>query len=566
MARLHPPLAPGMPANFFETIPTHIVPLPAYYQTDQSYLYWVFLGAVGFLYAIACSNAGSLMLARTVTRRRELGVRLAMGGSRWQVIRLLLTESLALAMISGFIGILIAQWGYWALMSRQAPLAHAPAVQASELNLPMLATVMALSVLTSVLVVIIPALRIKHFELSDALKEGAGALGNSRRLQKLRSGLVVTQAALAVALLAGAGLTLQSFWRLERVSLGFDPANKLAVDASLPEGVPPEAFLSLITRFRDEIARLPMVVDVTYSGTMPMIAVAPMAAKIVGRPELHQIWFRSNHVSPEYFATLGLPLMAGRGFSGLRPGDPPVAIINETAARRFFGSANPVGERLDLDKFGKWEIIGVVADVRDSGRRQEINPQLYCPFWQPPVMTGNFIELVRLATTPPPSLDAMVRKAAYTADPRLVITIVPLADSARHDIRNERDAMLVLQVLSALALVLAATGLFAVMAYAAAQRQREFGVRMALGAAPGDLLELVLRRGLVLAALGVIIGLGAAWGLTRFLRTILYETSPHDPITYAGVAVVLLGVAALACWLPARRAARVNPVDALRAE
>jgi putative ABC transport system permease protein len=181
-------------------------------------------------------------------------------------------------------------------------------------------------------------------------------------------------------------------------------------------------------------------------------------------------------------------------------------------------------------------------------------------------MTGNFIELVRLATTPQPSLDAMVRKAAYTADPRLVITIVPLADSARHDIRNERDAMLVLQVLSALALVLAATGLFAVMAYAVAQRQREFGVRMALGAAPGDLLELVLRRGLVLAALGVIIGLGAAWGLTRFLRTILYETSPHDPITYAGVAVVLLGVAALACWLPARRAARVNPVDALRAE
>ena len=563
MTQLHLPVPPHMNAAYLESIKPRIVPLVAYYQTDRTY--WVFIGAVAFLYAIACSNAVSLMLARTVARRRELGVRLAMGGSRWQVIRLLLTESLVLATLGGFIGIVIAQWGYWALMSRQAP--RAPAVQVWTLNLPMLATVVAVSVLTSILVVIIPALRIKHTRLSDALKEGAGSLGDSRRLQRLRSGLVVTQAALAVALLAGAGLTLQSFWRLERVNLGFDPANKLAVGGMLPDGISQEAFLSLTTRFRDDLARLPAVVDVTYSGILPLANFASTwPIKIAGRPELGEIEFSANRVSPEYFATLGLPVRAGRGFAGMRPSNLPVAIINETAARRYFASTNPVGQHLDLDRYGKWEIIGVVGDVREWGRRQEVKPQFYFPFWQPPVITGSFIELVRLRTAPPPGLESMIRRAAYAAEPRLVINVQHLADNAQQDVQNERNAMLILEVLSALALVLAATGLFAVMAYAVAQRQREFGVRMALGAAPGDLQWLVLRRGLVLAAAGVVIGLGAAWGLTRLLQSVLFETSPHDPMTYAAVAAVLLAVAAAACWLPARRAAKVDPMVALRAE
>jgi putative ABC transport system permease protein len=558
---------PRVDTAYLENIKPRIVPLVAYYQTDRSYIYWVFLGAVGFLYAIAGSNAVSLMLARTVARRRELGVRLAMGGSRWQIIRLLLTESLVLTTLAGFIGIFIAQWGYWALMTRQSPQAPAPAVQVWALHLPMLATVVAVSVLTSILVVIIPALRINHTHLSEALKEGAGSLGDSRRLQRMRSGLVVAQAALAVTLLAGAGLTLQSFWRLERVNLGFDPANKLAVNGVLPDGISQEAFLSLTTRFRDDIARLPAVVDVTYSGILPLANfAASWEVKIDGRPELGEIQFSANRVSPEYFTTLGLPILAGRGFAGMRPSDPPVAIINETAARRYFGSINPVGQHLDLDRYGKWEIIGVVTDVREWGRRQEIKPQFYYPFWQPPVFTGSFIELVRLATAPPSGLEAMIRRAAYTAEPRLIVNVQHLADNAQQDVQNERNAMLILEVLSALALVLAATGLFAVMAYAVAQRQREFGVRMALGAAPGDLQWLVLRRGLVLAAAGVVIGLSAAWGLTRFLQSVLYETSPHDPVTYASVAGVLLAVAAAACWLPARRAARVDPMIALRAE
>jgi putative ABC transport system permease protein len=567
MSQLHLPVPPRINAAYLESIKPRIVPLAAYYQTDRTYVYWVFLGAVAFLYVIAGSNAVSLMLARTVARRRELGVRLAMGGSRWQIIRLLLTESLVLTTLAGFIGIFIAQWGYWALMTRQSPHTPVPAAQVWALHLPMLITVVAVSVLTSILVVIIPVLRINHTHLSDALKEGAGSLGDSRRLQRLRSGLVVTQAALAVAMLAGAGLMLQSFWRLERVNLGFDPTNKLAVNGMLPDGISQEAFLSLTTRFRDDIARLPAVVDVTYSGILPLANfAASWEIKIDGRPELGGIQFSVNRVSPEYFATLGQPILAGRGFSGIRPSDPPVAIINETAARRYFGSTNPIGQHLDLDQHGKWEIIGVVGDVREWGRRQEIKPQFYYPFWQPPIITSSFIQLVRLATAPPSGLEAMIRRAAYAAEPRLIVNVQHLADNAQQDVQNEQNAMLILEVLSALALVLAATGLFAVMAYAVAQRQREFGVRLALGAAPGDLQWLVLRRGFVLAAAGVVIGLSAAWGLTRFLQSVLYETSPHDPVTYASVAGVLLAVAAAACWLPARRAARVDPMIALRAE
>ena len=568
MDLFHPPVLPGMDAAFPDKIKPRIIPLTAYYQTARSYIYWVFLGAVGFLYAIACSNAVSLMLARTVVRRRELGVRLAMGGSWWQVIRLLLAESIVLNALAGLVGIVVAHWGYWALVARQPPQAPAHAVQVLALNLPTLATVAAVSLISSILIALVPALRIKHTRLSDSLKEGAGSLGDSRPLQRLRNGLVITQAALAVTLLAGAGLTLQSFWRLERVDLGFDPENKLAVTGFLPDNISPEAFLRLSTRFRDDIARIPMVVDVTCSGYLPMAGMAfpPTEARIVGRPELGEIQLIGNGVSPEYFPTLGVPILAGRGFAGMHPGDPPVAIISENAARRYFGSANPLGQHLDMDKNGKWEIVGVVGDVRDWGRRQGTKPQFYYPFWQPPTFTSSLFELVRLANTPPPGLEAMIRRAAYAADSHLIVNVQHLADNARQDVQNERNAMLIMEVMSALALVLAATGLFAVMAYGVAQRQREFGVRMALGAAPRDLQRLVLRRGLLLAAAGVVIGLGAAWSLTRFLQSVLYETSVHDPITYTGVAVALLGVALLACWLPAKRAARADPMEVLRAE
>ena len=326
--------------------------------------------------------------------------------------------------------------------------------------------------------------------------------------------------------------------------------------------------MELVSRFRRDLAGLQGVSSVTYSGALPFTGLTTGAwdIKIDGHPELGEVKFGSNSVSPEYFAALGLPLLEGRGMDGMHKGDPLVAIINETAARQYFKSSSPLGQRLDLGKEGKLEIIGVVGDVKEMGHRDAVRPQFYYPFWQPPINTSVIIELLRMSAPPPHGFEATVRRLAYAADPRMVVTVQPLANNAQSDIRTERHAMLVLQVVSALALVLAATGLFAVMAYAVAQQQREFGVRLALGAAPGDLLRLVMRRGLTLAAAGIVIGLGAAWVLTRFLQTVLFETSPHSPATLAAVAFTLLAVAAAACWLPARRAACVDPMVALRSD
>ncbi len=566
LALLHLPAPARSRAAYWEC-KERIAPLTEYYSTDTTRLFWVFLGAVGFLYAIACSNAASLILARTVTRRHELGMRLAIGGSRWQIVRLLGAESLVLALVGGGVGLAIAVWS----CSAMAPLLPWEATlfgsTPPRVDRSMLTIALALAVLTCGIVVIVPALRVQSAKLNDILKDGMGSLGDSRRLRRLRTGFVVVQAALAVTLMAGTGLMARSFLRLKKLDLGFDPANKLTISGVLPEEVSSEAYLQLVERLRTILTRLPGVQNVTFSHSARFASFGDCASgKIDGRPDSGDILFFIARVAPDYFATLGLPILRGRGLTGLKPGDPPVAIINETAARRFFPGISPIGRRLDFGEDGKWEIIGVAGDVREGGLRDEVESQIYCPFWQPPVNTQFLVVLVRLANLPKTDFEGLVRRAAYEAEPRLVINVQRLADEALLGIQTERYTMVVLQVLSSLALALAAMGMFAVMAYAVTQRQREFGVRMALGATPGDLLSMVLRRGLTLAAFGVVLGLLVAWGLTRFLQSVLFEISPHDPLTYAGVAVVLIGVAVAACWLPARRAARVDVARLLRAE
>lgn len=567
LAGIRFPPRPPFQESYLKSIQPRVAALTAYYRDADRTLIWVFVGAVGFLYAIACSNAASLLLARMVARRRELAVRMAVGGSRGQLLRLLLSESLVLSALAGAAGLVLAQWGAWVLIGRETPAEWTPTTSMWSINLPTLVTVFLVSATTSIVVVAAPALRLARTPLNDALKDGAASMGDSRRLQRVRAALVVLQAALAVTLLAGAGIALQSFWRLQRVSLGFDPANKLAIAGMLPEPLANEAFLSLTTRLRDELARLPGVADVSYSQILPLnYFISPWPLKIDGRPELGEIEFSANAVSADYFDTLRLPLLAGRGFAGLHPGSAPVAVINQTAAKRCFGADDPIGRRIDAGQYGKWEIIGVVADVRENGRRTPVKPQLYRPYWQPPIAPQGLIELIRLTGSPAAGLEAMIRKAAYAVEPRLVVNINSLGAQAELDVKKERRALAVLEVVGGLAVVLAATGLFALMAFIVAQRQREFGVRLALGATPGGLLRLVLWRGLLLTGAGVAVGLGAAWALTRFLASLLYNTSPHDPATYGAVAVGLLVIAAVACWIPARRAARVDPVVALRSE
>ena len=554
----------GPMSTFWASLTPRVIPIRDKYRADASQLFWVFLGAVACLYAISCSNAVNLMLVRTVTRRRELGVRLALGGSRGQMVRLLLVESMILTALGGALGLLVAKGGYAALgglVERWLP----NGAQFGVIDRPTLMITLVVCLGTGLLLGLAPAWRIGRANLQDVLKEAAGSLGDSRRLQRLRSGAVVLQAALATILLIGGGLMLRSFTRLQLTGVGFDTSRTYDMFGSLMFGPSAEAFGALSDQAEAELRRLPGVQAAAQATGPPMrYSYGGDVVQIEGRPELGKVPCSEDEVGPDYFAAIGLPLRIGRGFAGMHRGDPKVVVINDALARHFFPHASPLGQRLDLGARRVCEIIGVVGDVHEYGARQAPLPHYYIPIWQRTSPKNYFLHvLLRLAGKPDAGLEAEVRQTMYSVEPRMVTQFWKLEDDS---LFVERGTLAVLQVMSVLALLLATMGLFAVMAYAVAQRRREFGVRIALGAAPDALLRLVLRRGLALAAIGIAIGLGASWGATRFLASVLYETSPYDPATYAGVAIMLLVAGAVACWLPARRAAKVDPIAALRAE
>ena len=530
-----------------------------------SKVYWVFLGAVGFLYAIACINAVNLMLARVLGRRKELSVRLAVGCSRGRLTRLLVTESLLLTTLAGLTGLLVSQWGYAAMMA----LAHSgptPWETEDELDWRALGFTLALSLLTGLLVALVPAWQAARSDPNHALKEGGQALGESRSLQRLRNGLVVLEAALAVTLLAGAGLMVRTVRQLQTVNWGFDPANKYALWLELPPGAytSPEARGSFFVQLEERLRAIPGVEGVAMTQAVPLTG--GTTSSNIKKPDGTEVDVAMNPVSPNYLRTLGLPLKKGRWIETNATGGPSVVVINETMAREFFGEENPLGQLVNAGNDGRgWEVIGVVADVREAVRG-ESRMQAYYPYWQ---TSGRNTVSALLRTAGPAGLQVAdgARRAVYAMDPRVVtVSMGSLADNAPRQFMLERYTLTVLRVLSALALTLATMGLFAVMAYAVARRTGEFGLRMALGATPTDIFRGVLRRGLGLAALGVTLGLGATLGLTHFMQSLLFETSPYDPAVYALVAALLIGVSALAAWLPARRATKINPVEALRAE
>jgi len=555
---------PAVMPPFLQALTPRVIPIRDKYRAEASQLFWVFLGAVGCLYAISCSNAVNLILVRTVSRRRELGVRLALGGSRRQLVRLLIVESMVLTVLAGALGLLVAKGGY-AVLGGLIGRWLGSGTQLGVLDRPTLMITLVVCLGTGILLGLAPAWRIGNANLQDVLKEGAGSLGDSRRLQRLRNGAVVLQAALATILLIGGGLMVRSFERLQRTGVGFDTSNTYDMFGDLPFGPSADSFFDLSDRAVAELRRLPGVQAIALANGPPMrFGYFSRMVQIEGRPDLGKIGCSEDVVGPGYFAAIGLPLRIGRDFAGIHRGDPRVMVINDALARRLFPQANPLGQRLDLGFDKVCEIIGVVGDVHEVGARQAPLPHYYVPIWQRTSPKNYFLHvLLRLAGKPDAGLEAEVRKSMYSIEPRMVTQFWKLEDDS---LFVERGTLAVLQVMSVLALLLATMGLFAVMAYSVAQRQREFGVRIALGAAPDVLLRMVLRRGLALAALGVAIGLAVSWGATQFLQSVLYETSPCDPATYAGVTAILLVVAAVACWLPARRAAKVDPMAALRAE
>lgn len=523
---------------------------------------WTGVGAVGFLYAIACVNAGNLMLVRTLGRRRETGIKLALGGGRWHIARPLLLEGIVLALAAILLGMLVAKWLLPALLAL-APGGDDAWSRTLKLSWAAVGFLAGLGLFTGGAIAAGPAWRAAHLNVNDAVKEGGAAMGESRRLRVVRGALVMLEAALAVALLTGAGLMVRTFIQFQQVNPGFEPLNRYGVNLQISreENLSWAVRLEHYKQIRERLSRLPGVISASLTTNFVPNFYNPQKLKIAGRSDNVEVEAQGTSGSADFLEALGVPLRAGRSLAVLHQGDAPGVVINETMARTYFAGRNPVGEQLQVDEKNLWEIIGVVGDMRSA--RLEAKPRFYFPFWQP---RGYFnAVLLRTAGAPGEKFNNEIRRAVYEVDPKFaVMSVTALDRQLKQEVATEQFMLAVLEVMSALALLLAVMGLFAMMAYTVEQRRSEFGIRFALGATPGGIHRLVLGRGLALATTGVVLGLGLAWGLSRSMESLLYQTKTHDPVTYAIVGGLMLLVAVPACWVPAHRATQVDLTVLLR--
>ncbi len=526
------------------------------------------LGAVGLVLLIACANVANLALVRASARGKEMAIRSALGAARGRVVRQLLTESLVLALVSGAVGLVLALWGVEtvrALLPETVPRAEEIGVNARAFGFTLV-----VSLVTGVLFGLAPALQASMPRLSPALQEG-GRSDRGSGSRRLRGLLVVSEVALALVLLAGAGLLLRSFVRLARVDSGVDTRNVLTVDVRLPRGryAPPRQvafFDELVTRLR----ALPGVRAAAGIYPLPLSGAEEGASFVVdGRPAApdERVLAGPRFVSPGYFETMGIPVVRGRGF---RDSDgreaSPTLVINEAMARTYWPSGDPIGQRLAFSGVSGprvWrEIVGVISDVHHSGLDRPSPPEVYCPFAQFP---GPGLTLVLRTNGAPRDLVASVEAAVRSIDADQPITNVRTMDELlARSVAPRRFPLLLLGTFAGLALVLAAVGIYGVMSYLVAQRRHEIGIRMALGAEARDVRRLVVGQGMKLVLIGLALGAAGALVLTRVLQGLLFAVSATDPVTFVAVALLLVLVALAACWIPARRATRIDPLAALR--
>ncbi|HWA27719.1 MAG TPA: ADOP family duplicated permease [Lacunisphaera sp.] len=542
----------------------HAIDYPPEFPGYRRYrlMQWTGIGAVAFLYAIACVNAGNLMLVRTISRRRETGIRLALGGGRRDIARPLLLEGVMLALVSILLGFMVAKWLMPALLAI-APGSDDSWARNLKLSWAAVGFLAGLGLVTGMLVAAGPAWRAAHLNVNEAVKEGGAAMGESRRLRAVRGTLVVLEAALAVTLLTGAGLMVRTFMQLQDVKPGFEPVHRYNVNLQISR----EENLNFGTRrerykqIAERLARVPGVNGASQTAMMLPNFYSPQKFKIAGRSDVIEVEAQGTPCSADFLEMLGVPLKAGRSLATLHEGDAPGVVINETMARTYFAGRNPVGEQLQINDKTLWEIIGVVGDIRSM--RLEAKPRFYLPYWQP--WGGVSGILLRTVGEPGPEFINEIRRAVYEIDPKFaVMSVTPLHRQLQQEVATEQFMLAVLEVMSVLALLLATMGMFAMMAYTVEQRRSEFGIRYALGATPGGIHRLVLGRGLALATTGVVLGLGLAWALSRFMESLLYQTKTNDPITYALVGGAMLLVAIPACWVPAHRATKVDLTVLLR--
>ncbi|HYE73172.1 MAG TPA: ABC transporter permease [Blastocatellia bacterium] len=534
---------------------------------------YVLFGAVIFVLLIACANVGNLLLARSSARRPEMAIRQALGASRIRLLRQMLTESLLLALIGGALGILLAWWGKDSLIALTSDVI--PRADEINLNIGVMGFALALSLLTGILFGLAPALQSSRLNLNEMLKLGAQSV-NSGSGQRLRSFMVVFQIATAIVLLVGAGLLLRSFYRLSQVNPGFKPEQVLTADLSLPfSRYDTDAKRAdFYQRLVPQLAALPGVQSAGIISDLPLSGMnADRSYTHEAIPPDRQRRSPPNadfrHCSADYFNAIGIPLLTGRTFTEQDAANSqPVAIVNEALANRIWPNENAVGKRIAFlapQGLEPWRVIvGVVGNVKHRGLNTDVRPEIYVPHAQAPIGT---MTLVLRTAGDPMAMAATIRKTVQSLDAEQPLFNIRALDRLRNEsIAPQRFILMLLGLFAVVALFLSGLGIFGVITYTVNQRTRELGIRMALGAQASDILRLVVRQGMKLVIVGIVIGLGCALAVSRLIKALLFGIGPSDPITFIAVASILAAVAALACWIPARRATNVDPLIALRYE
>jgi putative ABC transport system permease protein len=529
------------------------------------------LGAVGLVLLIACANVANLLLARSAARQKEIAIRAALGASRTRVLRQMLTESILLSAIGGIAGLVLSIWLTDVLMSILPE--GSPRLEQIGIDYRVLTFALGISAFTGILFGIVPALQASKLDVTSALKEG-GRTSEGHRRTSARSLLLIGEVALSLMLLVGAGLLVKSFLRLQEIRPGFNAHNVLVATIALPyPKYKYEQFEEFFRRLKERLEAAPGVQAAGGSLNLPLNA----SGYAIGRgfiPEGRPLTVDENRdamfsaITGDYFRALQIPLLAGRTFELRDNADAPkVVIINETIAKRHFGSATEaIGKRLSIwrdEKFMR-EIVGVVGDTKTGSLTGEGGAQIYVPNAQ---AQFNLMGLVIRTAGDPAAFAATLRHEVQALDKdQPIYNVRTMDDVVANSLGTRRVSMQLFAVFGIAALVLAAIGIFGVMAYSVTQRTQEIGIRMALGAQGGDVLRMVVRQGMTLALIGIGVGLAGAFGLTRVLANLLFGVKATDPVTFAAISLLLTFVALLACYLPARRASRVDPVIALRAE
>jgi predicted permease len=540
-------------------------------------LLFVLLGAVSFVLVIACVNVANLQMARLVARRGELSVRMALGAGRRRIVRQLLTEAVVLSLVGASFGVLLA-WMAIGVTLPLVPPALLPRLGEVAIDARVLAFCLGLSFVSTLVVGLVPALRLGRAAFGEgaALHAGEARTTGDRQSERLRTLLVAAQIAMTLVLLVGAGLLIHSFVRQTSLPTGFESNDRdgalQIVRVTLPDHLAdtPERIHTFARGVLDGIQHLPGVTSASVINSVPFAMMFIQGDfEIEGQPK-PTIDVGVPKIDAGYFKTMGIPVLAGREFTASdTAAAPKVAIVSERVVREYFpgGAREALGQRVRIWGNSDWlTVVGVVADIRQRGLTQDIQPMIYAPFQQDRSGLLRFVSFVA-RTTDPAAAAQGIRAEIRRAAPDLPIeSTVTMDDAVAASVAQPRFRMVLLGLFALAATLIATCGLYGLMAYAVTQRRREIGVRMALGATRGDVLRLVLAHALRIVAVGLIVGLVGAFGVTRVLQTFLFGVTPTDPIAFTIVTLLLLAVGLLAAWLPARRATRIDPSAALRAE